>query len=121
MHMKIPPCIDYIIGHYYSLVASGKRVDPHQLTSIIKTFDYLPIHYNESAFNALFNKILKLAENEDFFIQMMPFRRLNEEQKDKILKAYLWKKSSISQLIYCGNNSIIRAELIRIGLLKKML
>lgn len=63
MHMKIPPCIDYIIGHYYNLSTSGKRVDVHQLTSILKTFDYLPIHYNDTAFNAIFNKILQLAEN----------------------------------------------------------
>ncbi len=63
MHMKIPPCIDYVIGHYYSLVTSGKRVDVHQLTSILKTFDYLPIHYNEAAFDAIFSKILQLTEN----------------------------------------------------------
>jgi hypothetical protein len=51
----------------------------------------------------------------------MPFRRLGEDQKEKIIKLYLKKKSSISQLIYCGNNPIIRSELIRIGHHKKML
>jgi hypothetical protein len=39
----------------------------------------------------------------------MPFRRLSDEQKEKIIKIYLSKKSSMNQIVYSGNHPIFRS------------
>lgn len=62
-------------------------MEMNKLQGVLKAFDYLPMGYNDRAFQILFNKLLQRAESEVIHLNILPYRRLNHAQVTSLFKA----------------------------------
>jgi hypothetical protein len=62
---------------------------------MLRAFDYLPIGYNEHAFNIFYNKLLQKCEKETVHIDNLPYRRLTSQQVATLITNGGLKQSTI--------------------------
>jgi hypothetical protein len=74
------------------------------LQAVFKVFDYLPMGYNEKAFQIFYNRLLQRAENELVYNDSLPYRRLTNAQVTNLFRISAHKSLKMQELIFSGNS-----------------
>lgn len=95
-------------------------VDGIKLNILFSCFDYLPMGYNEAAFNTVYNKILKKNDKDPLYFDYVPYRRLTPQQSSTLMHKFIKHQFSFHSILYIGNKAQLREEFLKTELPKDL-
>ena len=119
-YLKIPPAIDTIIGYFIEHLDNSEVVDGIKLNILFSCFDYLPMGYNEAAFQAIYNKILQKKDKDPLYFDYVPYRRLSPQQSSTLMHKFISRQFCFNSILYIGNKAQLREEFLKTELPKDL-